>query len=206
MAQRAIVDSNRRVAPGASGWLRAGVVLGAALICWAAWVVEVFVLNGRGRRVMSDHRLALPLIALVVAWSSSFAGGGRVSARRRWVFVAVAGALIFVAGVVARALVRELLSGSVFSMSLGHLLGLAVVAVALGLLLAGTAHGLLRSGPWVWPRVGLAFLAAVPLGFATIRVIPSFSGLMGDAETLRMGYPVFWFALLVPLAIWKRAT
>ena len=201
-----MVDSNQRGLPGASGGVRAGVVLGAALICWAAWVVEVFVLKGRRRPVMSDHSVGLPLIALVVAWSSSFVGGKGVSARRRWVFVAVAGALIFVAGAIARALVIGLLSGSVFSMSLGHFVGLAVVAVALGLLLAGTAHGLLRSGVWVWPRVGLAFLAAVPLGFATIRVIPSFSGLTGDAETLRMGYPVFWFALLVPLALWKRAT
>lgn len=189
----------------ASGIGRAGVVLSGALLCWGAWVVDVFWLNGGGRGVTAGHSAVVPLIALVVAWTSSIVGGTSVSARRRWVFVAVVSAFIYVAAVVARALVIDILSGSVFSMSVGHFVGLAVVAAALALVLAGAGHGLLRAGFWVWPRVGLALMAAMPLALVTIQVIPGFGGQTGDAAAIEMGYPVFWFALLVPLSVWKRA-
>jgi hypothetical protein len=46
-----------------------------------------------------------------------------------------------------------------------------------------------------------ALLLVLPLSFATVRVLPALNGSSDEIHAIKMGYPVFWTALLVPTAL-----
>ena len=48
----------------------------------------------------------------------------------------------------------------------------------------------------------VALILVLPLSFATIRLLPALNGSTDEIHAIKMGYPVFWTALLVPSALW----
>lgn len=55
---------------------------------------------------------------------------------------------------------------------------------------------------WAAILLALAFLAVLPLSFATIKHLPAINGSIDQIHSIKMGYPVFWSALLTPLAVY----
>jgi hypothetical protein len=44
-------------------------------------------------------------------------------------------------------------------------------------------------------------ILVLPLSFTTIRMLPALNGSTDELHSIKMGYPVFWAALIVPLAL-----
>ncbi len=118
-------------------------------------------------------------------------------------FVGVGFVITIAAFVIARWAVFELLSGAIPSRA-G--LGAAIALVVAGLIVsAGLTVSMNR---WLVPLhywtgilVAVGLMLVLPLSFATIRVFPAFNGSTDEIHSIKMGYPVFWTAVVVPVAL-----
>ena len=146
---------------------------------------------------------AIP-ICLCIAGVCSIALGRSIAPRRRLYFVGVASLLMWVAFDIGRAALFEL--GNTWAPRAGLLdtwlatLLLADVGVAFALVFCANKL-LVPLHAWTGALLFVALSAVAPLSAATIQLIPALRGQTDAVHAVKMGYPVFWTALLVPLCL-----
>lgn len=184
-------------------------ILLRALCCWCLWLFEIWLRGWNDLGWLHElNGSALPICA-VIATSACFAIATRQEGLRpRLLFVAINGPLCFVTYLAARSSFRELFSGfyspaniwltSAPALAAGSLLAL-IVTLSARLLLAPVAW-------WSALLVALAQPLSVLLALLTIIAIPAYHGSQDEVHAFKMGYPVFWVALLLPLALRLGAT
>ena len=89
-------------------------------------------------------------------------------------------------------------AGLTASVAGAFVLGAALVPVVLPL---ARRRWLVPTSYLAMPYLALALLLVLPLSFATIHVVPALNGSSDEIHAIKMGYPVFWTALLVPAAL-----
>jgi hypothetical protein len=193
----------RRVA--SEGIARAVLVAAGALVAWGLWLAEVCWLRGwRGLAWLSGFQWAAVPICLILMVVAGVVVGKDAGWRARAAFVGAGAAVSLVAFVLARQATYELFAGGLVpgSPSAGPLVELFVAwaGASVGLtMLANRWLAPLRA--WASALVAVALVAALPLAFATIQIVPALNGSTDFIHAVKMGYPVFWTSLLVPLAL-----
>jgi hypothetical protein len=181
---------------------RAAAVLAAAFAAWAAWYLCIGRFNGsEGLEWLNGFQWgALPACAAIAAGSAAAVACDR-SPWRLLAFFAAATALSFAAFAGARDEIYALHSYAFMPPSLTHPVRLALYWLSVSAGLAWLASRLLTPMRW---RAAL-YLAAAPVlavycAHLTVSIFPG--GRHEDIyNAIRLGYPVFWTAILVPSAL-----
>jgi hypothetical protein len=184
--------------------IRLSLLLGAAFAAWGLWLAEVLWVKGWAGLAWAAgfNWSALPACALVVLMASYL-----VTPQARWpdraMFLGVAWVIAVSAFAMARWAVLELFSGGFPGRAVpgpGFVLLIAWVIVPVGLTIAGK-RWLAPLHYWTGTLVAAGLLVVLPLSFATIKVFPAFNGSTDQIHAIKMGYPVFWTAVLIPVAM-----
>jgi hypothetical protein len=181
---------------------RASLLIIAAFVAWGLWLGEVCWAKGWAGLAWLDgfNWSALPICAVIVVTSSCIVSPG-AAWRERILFVLVGFALTAGAFVAGRRAVIEIGSAWV-SPFFDPFVTLAVAGLAVSVgLTAATGRWLAPVHVWTVVAVIVALVLVLPLSFVTIIVFPALNGDTGDIHAIKMGYPVLWTALLVPLAL-----
>jgi hypothetical protein len=187
----------------------------AAFVAWALWLGEVVWVKGWASLAWLDefNWSSVPICAVIVVTSSYFVSAD-APWRERTKFVAFGFALTMLAFMPGRWAIME------FFMDLPMWPGLeptitevlSFVAVSLATLVASglaVSVGLVAAANrWLAPLhiwttfvVVVALILVLPLSFATVTEFPALNGSTDEIHALKMGYPVLWTALLVPLSL-----
>jgi hypothetical protein len=190
--------------PEARAFLRLAPLLAAfvsAAVCWGLWLGEVCLVTGwAGLAWLSGFNWSALPICAVIAVTSSYAVSLQAGWRARMMFVLAAGALMAGAFAAGRQAVFDLVSAWVPYYPALVTLAAAGLAVSAGLP-AAAGWRLAPVQVWTPAAVAAALLAVLPLSFMTVTVFPAFNGATDEVHAIKMGYPVLWTALLVPLAL-----
>lgn len=183
---------------------RFGVLFACSLIAWGLWIAEVRWVKGWGGLawLAGFNWSAIP-ICILVALMCSYLVSDEGALSARLVFIGVASILMIVAFAIARWAMFELFSAGVPGRSgIGPAIVLltAWLIVSFGLTVA-TTRSLAVLHYWAGVLVAAALIFVLPLSFLTIKVFPALNGSMDQIHSIKMGYPVFWTALLVPVAL-----
>lgn len=182
------------------------VVLLGACVAWSMWWTEIWWIKGWSSLAwLSGYNWSAIPICLCIAAVSSVALGRAIPLARRLRFVAIASLLMWAAFDIGRAALFEF--GHAWFPRTGLVdtwlatLLLANVGVAFALVFC-THKMLAPLRPWTGLLLLLGLSAVAPLSAATIQLIPAVRGQTDAVHAVKMGYPVFWTALLVPLCLW----
>ena len=184
--------------------IRFALLLGGAFGAWGLWLAELLWMKGwAGVAWLSGFNWsAVPICALIVVTTSYFVCA-RSERTERLVFVGVACAISISAFAIARYAAFELFAGGFPGRA-----SFAAASIALIVGVAASAGLALTANRWLTPLhlwagilVAVGLLLVLPLSFATIKVFPAFNGSTDQIHSIKMGYPVFWTALLIPLAL-----
>ena len=181
---------------------RAAAVLAAALAAWAAWYAGIGWFNGReGIEWLDGFQWgALPACAAIaVACAAAVARDD--SPLRLVAFIAAATALSFAAFAGAREEIHTFHSYIFMPPAPAHLVWLALYWFCVSAGLIWLANWLLAP---MRRRAALYLAAALALApyFAYLPVSVFPAGRHDDIyNAIRLGYPVFWTAILVPAAL-----
>jgi hypothetical protein len=185
-------------------WCFVLVVVDAA-ICWLLWTAEVRWATGwAGTAWLSGFNWSAVPIGAVIGVSASYCVSARASGVRRAWFVGFACVASVVAFAIARWAAFELFAEGVPGRAAirvglaGGLLALLLVSVGLTM---SASRWLAPLSPWAAVLLGGALTLVLPLSFATIKIFPAVNGSTDEIHAIKMGYPVLWTALLVPLAM-----
>lgn len=184
---------------------RIGVLVLTAAGAWAVWLAEVFWVKGwTGLVWLSGFNWSsLPASAIIVA-AASYVLAPRAVWRDRLRFLTASVFLVVAAFVVGRTALFQLFGPTHLPPLLGPLWPLALLgaglAPSIGLAILAD-RWLVRLRWWTGAAVAVAIAAAIGLAFATIGVFPAPNGSTDMIHAVKMGYPIFWSALLVPLAL-----
>jgi hypothetical protein len=184
--------------------LAAVVVITGAFAAWGLWIGEVRWLKGwAGLAWLEGFNWSAFPISVVIMAVSSFVVAPRAGWRGRATFVGLGSILAVAAFAAARWAIFELFSevmvGTLWQAPVAMVV-LSWVIVAVGLsVLANWCLTSLRV--WTAALVALGLMLVLPLSFATIEFFPALNGSTDELHTIKMGYPVFWTALIVPLAL-----
>jgi hypothetical protein len=177
-----------------------------AFAAWSMWWTEIWWIKGWNSMAwLSGYNWSAIPICLCVAAVSSIALARSIPLARRLRFVAVASLLMWAAFDIGRAALFEL--GRTWLPRAGLVdtwlatLLLADLGVAFALVFC-TQKLLVPLRPWTGLLLLFALSAVAPLSAATIKLIPAVRGQTDAIHAVKMGYPVFWTALLVPLCLW----
>jgi hypothetical protein len=182
------------------------LLLTGVLAAWGLWLAEVCWIKGwDGLAWLSGFNWsALPICALILI-TASYGVSARASWRERIIFTAVGWVIALVAFVLARWAAFDLLSRG-----LGLLprvrwepfiaAALAGLLVSAGLTFAAN-RWLAAMHYWTGFLIAAGLLLVMPLSIATIKIFPALNGSMDEIDSIKMGYPVFWTAVLVPVAL-----
>jgi hypothetical protein len=187
--------------------LRILLVLVWAFAAWALWMGEVRWVKGwAGLPWLAGFNWsALPICALI-ALSVALLLPKPPRKPNRTLFVSVGGLLMFTAFLVSRWVAFRMFSGGsglLAEAGKGPLLLLLLTSLLLSVSLAYLADRWLASLHfWTVFLVFSALGLALPLSIITIRILPALNGSTDSIHAFKMGYPVFWLALLLPLALW----
>lgn len=186
---------------------RLSLLLGGVLAAWSLWLAEVCWIKGwAGLAWLSGFNWsALPICALIL-FTTSYGVSARAAWRERVIFTAMGWVIAVAAFVLARWAAFDL-----FSRSLGLLPTVRwqpLIAAALAGLLLVPAGLTFAANRWLaamhyWTGFLLAagLLVVMPLSIATIKIFPALNGGTDEIHSIKMGYPVLWTAVLVPVAL-----
>jgi hypothetical protein len=184
--------------------IRISLFLGGALVAWGFWLVELRWVKGwAGLAWLSGFNWSvLPACAVIVLMASYC-----VTADARWprrvMFLGVGWAIAVSAFAMARWAAFELFSGGFPGRAVpgpGFVLLIAWLMVPVGFTIAGKRW----LGPlhyWTGTLMAADLLMVLPLSFLTIKVFPALNGSTDQIHAIKMGYPVFWTAMLIPAAM-----
>ena len=128
---------------------------------------------------------------------------GKAGWQPRSKFLCAGFAAALTAFVLLRFVAFELFSGGApagLTVGVGSALLLGVILVPIGFPIASN-RWLGPTGYRAIPCLAGALLLVLPLSFATIHLLPALNGSTDEIHAIKMGYPVFWTALLVPTAL-----
>lgn len=142
-------------------------------------------------------------ICLLIALSISLLLPLRRPRPKRMLCVAFSFSTVLAGFIIARWIAFEWLYRSMVpNASAGFLITLLLSSLVLSLSLFSCAHHWLTPlRIWGMPLLFGSLFLAVGLSFITIRVFPAISGSTDSIHAFKMGYPVFWMALLMPYAL-----
>jgi hypothetical protein len=181
------------------------LLLVSAFAAWGLWLAEVCWIKGwTGLAWLNGFNWsALPICALIVLTVTYFVP---VDARwpRRTIFVVVSWVLTVGAFATARWAVFHLFTRWFFPGRAG--LGPAIILLLAGMVVSAgltvaTNRWLASVHDWTALLVAAGLLLVVPLSIATIKMFPVLNGSTDEIHSIKMGYPVFWTALLIPVAL-----
>ena len=180
------------------------LVLAGAFAAWSIWLAEVCWVKGwAGLAWLSGFNWSvLPICALIVT-IASYVVCGDASRSRRLTFIGVGCAITIAASVVARWAAFELFSGGVpgrRSLGAAIVLLLADLSVAAGLTISAN-RWLAPLHSWTGILVAAGLLLVLPLSIVTVKAFPALNGSTDEIHAIKMGYPIFWTAVLVPAAL-----
>jgi hypothetical protein len=175
-----------------------------AFASWGLWLGEVIWLKGwAGLAWLSSFNWSsLPICVAIVTMSSYL-----VCTHARWPdrakFIGLGSILTVSAFIAARGAAFDLFSQAMPGQSgLGAMIVLVGAALLVSVGLAASAsRWLVPLYPWTWLLVGAGLMLVIPLSFFTIEVFPAINGSTDELHSIKMGYPVFWIALIVPVAL-----
>ena len=180
------------------------LLVGGVLAAWGLWLAEVCWIKGwAGLAWLSGFNWsALPICAVILT-TASYGVSERVAWRERMIFIAV-GWVIALAGF---ALTRWA-AFDLFSRNLGPTVrwepfiaaALAGSLVSAGLTFAAN-RWLAAMHYWTGFLLAAGLLVVMPLSIATIKMVPALNGSVDEIHSIKMGYPVFWTAVLVSVAL-----
>jgi hypothetical protein len=185
------------------------LVVAGAFIAWGLWLGEICWIKGwAGLAWLSGFNWSAVPICLLIVAVASYVVAERVASRRRLAFIAVGFLLTMAAFVAARAAAFDLFSFRFFDRQSVNwwaiedllFIALAGMAVCVGLVVAANRF-LAPVRRWTVLLLAVALLLAVPLSLVTIAIFPALNGSDDAIHAVKMRYPVFWTALLVPLAL-----
>ncbi len=132
-----------------------------------------------------------------------YVAAARARSSGRLMFVGVGFVITIGAFAIARWAAFELFSGGIPG---GSGLGPAIALLLAGLIVSvgltvAMNRWLVPLHYWTGILVAVGLILVLPLSFATIRVFPAFNGNLDEIHSIKMGYPVFWTAVLVPAAL-----
>jgi hypothetical protein len=180
------------------------LLVAGALAAWSLWLAEVcWVKSWAGLAWLSGFNWsALPICALIIIMSSySVSEHAGWPERKR--FVTFGFILTIIAFGAARWAVFELFSGIMFT-RVGFEAAIVIVAAGLTVSVGLTVSANRWLAPlygWTGILVAVALMLVLPLSFVTIKALPALNGSTDQIHSIKMGYPVFWTALLIPLAL-----
>lgn len=180
------------------------LLLGGAFAAWSLWLAEVCWVKGwAGLAWLSGFNwCVLPICALIVITASYF-----VTMHAKWsermIFVSVGWAITVIAFAVARRATFELFSGGISGRA-G--VGAAIVLLIAGLIVSAVLtisanRWLVSLHYWTGILVAVGLMLVLPLSVFTIRIFPALNGSTDEIHSIKMGYPIFWTAVLVPIAL-----
>ena len=179
------------------------LLIGGALAAWALWLAEVCLVKGWAGPSWAERFSwsALPICA-VIAMSCSYLLAPSAPRPRHLMFIAMAFALNFAAFLVARWALVDMFGGRwIFPDPLTlFVLWLTSLILSAGLATAAD-HWLAPLRIWTVALISIALLVALLLSYATFEVLPVPGGNSKDVRVFKIGYPVFWIALLLPLSL-----
>jgi hypothetical protein len=184
--------------------IRLSLLLAGAFAAWGLWLGEVRWVKGwAGLAWLSGFNWsALPACAIIVVMASY-----SVTARAKWPdrarFLVVGWVIAVAAFAMTRWAAFELFSGGFPGRSVpGPAIALLIawVIVPVGFTIAGK-RWLAPLHYWAGTLAAVALMLVLPLSFATIKVFPAFNGSVDQIHAIKMGYPVFWTAALIPVAM-----
>jgi hypothetical protein len=196
-----VVTSHLTRVTGMSYGYASALLIAAAFLCWGLWLGEVVWVKGWDSLAWLDFNWsALPICAVIVV-TSSYVVSPDAGWRGRTTFVVFAFALTTGAFVAGREALIDLFSVWVVPYYQPLVtLAAAGLAVSAGLTMAAR-WCLAPVHVWTTAVVIAALVLVLPLSFMTVMVFPALNGSTNDIHAVKMGYPVLWTALLVPLAL-----
>jgi hypothetical protein len=180
-----------------------------AFSAWGLWLGEVCWIKGwAGVAWLSGFNWSAVPICFVIVTISSYVVAEGAPWRNRLAFIASGFALALAAFVVARWAIFDFFSFEFFYGGEVYWAALADVLIVIAAGLAASIGFALAAHRWLAPlrvrTAGLlaaALVAVVPLSLVTIKIVPALNGSEDTIHAFKMGYPVFWTALLTPLAL-----
>jgi hypothetical protein len=182
--------------------LRALLLIVAAFAARGLWLGEVCWVKGWVGLAWLDgfNWSSLPICAVIVV-TSSYVVSPDAAWRERILFVLFGFALTTGAFVAGRQAMIEIGSAWVFPFY-GPIVTLAAAGLAVSVgLTAAAGRWLAPVHVWTTVAVIVALVLVLPLSFMTVTVFPALNGSTDEIHAIKMGYPVLWTALLVPLAL-----
>ena len=177
---------------------------GGAALAWGLWIAEVVWITGwAGLAWTSSYDWSCIPISLVIMATSGHFVAPAAPWRRQFLFVIVGSVLAVAAFQLSKSSLVELFSETMFGAgALAPMLLALAVAILFPLGLAVAAHStLIPVHLWTAPLLGLGLVLVGPLSLATIKLLPALNGATDALHAIKMGYPVFWTALVVPIAL-----
>ncbi len=184
--------------------LAAFVAVAGAFAAWGLWMGEVIWLKGWAGLAWLEgfNWSAFPISAVIMA-VSSFVIAPHAGWRSRTTFVGLGSILAVAAFAAARFATFALFS----EMMIGTLWQAPVVVIALSWVIVAVGLSVLASRcltslhVWTAALLALGLILVLPLSFATVKIFPALNSSTDELHSIKMGYPVFWAAVIVPLAL-----
>jgi hypothetical protein len=175
-----------------------------AFAAWGLWLAEIYWnKNWAGLSWVSGFNWSSIPICAMIASVSSFVAVSPIPSTRRFKFIGLSFALMLAAFTLARWAIFNLFSGGYVDWGLipaGMALVTAWASVSIGLTVAANRL-LVQLHPLTCILTAFALVLVLPLAFATIAIFPALNGSRDYIHAIKMGYPVFWTALLVPFTL-----
>jgi hypothetical protein len=188
--------------------IRFVLLIAGALAAWGLWFAELVWIKGwPGLAWLSGFNWSAVPICALFAFLATIVVSAKRETSTRLAFFTIAAAISLASFALERQIAFHLFAGSFPGRSS---FGFGILAILVGLVssLALTYAANRWLAPmhfWAGILVIFALLAVLPLSFATIRVFPALNGSVDQIHSIKMGYPVFWTSLLVPLALYSGA-
>jgi hypothetical protein len=185
---------------------RFGAIAAAAVLAWSLWCAGIAWFNGWDglNWLRGFHWGAIP-VCVVIAAASAVAVAQNCEPARVSLFVILASAMCFAAFAAGRAELYQMFGSVYFTTDATPPVRLALYAIAVSVSL-----------PWLAGRLlaplhrSAALLAIGALTLAVLLAALTVAFFAGERHAdpynaIRLGYPVFWTALLLPAALWIGA-
>jgi hypothetical protein len=184
-----------------AAFIRWSLLIAAGFVAWSLWLGEVCLVKGwAGLAWLDGFNWSVLPVCAVIAVACSYAVSPQAGWRGRMKFVLAGFVLTAGAFVVARGAVIDFFSAWVVPYHPLVSLAAAGLAVSAGLT-AAAGRWLAPVHAWTAAVVAAALIAVPPLSFVTVTAFPAVNGSTDAIHAVKMGYPVLWTALLMPLAL-----
>ncbi len=194
--------------------IRFSAIAAAAALAWGLWCASITWFHGWDGLdwLQGFHWGAIP-VCIAVAAACAVAVARNYEPARLSLFVILASVLCFAAFAAGRDELYQMFGGMDFVAFAGRPLRRVLYAAAPPLRLALYAIAVSVSLPWLASRLlaplhgWTALLAMVALVLAVLLAAVTVTCFPGERHAdlynaIRLGYPVFWIALLLPAALW----